>query len=129
MTYYCERTKYRKIFARSYWGHFKCEIDQSIIDNRNEFVEEIGIKSYYIMPKYMHRRFEHMMDRKNSSMFDHIETYKTKDNKCVIVNSPYCVTEETEQKLNEMGYVNYKSLYSEVGRTKTYIYITDIGRA
>jgi hypothetical protein len=126
MTYYCERTKHRKIFAGSYWGAFKCEIDQSIIDNRNEFVEEFGIKSYYHMPKYMDKRLEHMMDRNNSKMFDHIETYKTKDNKCVIVNSPYHVTEQTEQKLNELGYVEYKPLYGE--STKTYIYITNIGR-
>lgn len=128
MTYYCERTKHRKIFAGSYWGAFKCEISQSIIDNRNEFVEEFGIKSYYHMPKYMDRRFEHMMDRNNPRMFDHIETYKTKDNKCVIVNSPYHTTEQTEQKLNELGYVKYKPLYSDDNGTKTFIYITNIGR-
>lgn len=126
MSYYCDRTKYKKIFSGSYWGAFKCEIDESIIDNRNKFVEEKGIKSYYNMPKYMIRRLEHMMNRNKSKMFDHIETYKTNDNKCVIVNSPYDVTEDNEKAIMDLGYVKYKPLYGEA--TNTYIYVTHIGR-
>ena len=126
MTYYCDRTKYKKIFSGSYWGAFKCEINESIIDNRNKFVEEKGINSYYNMPKYMIRRLEHMMDRNKSKMFDHIETYKTKDNKCVIVNSPYYVMQQQEEALLSKGYVKYKPLYNN--DAVTFIYVTHIGR-
>jgi hypothetical protein len=124
--YYCERTKHRKIFAETYWGHFKCELDQQYIDNRNEFVEELGIKSSYKFPKYMYSRFSEVMERSNPYRFDHIETYKTKDNKCVIVNSPYHTREEDEKALQELGFVKYKPLYGD-GAT-TYILITHIGR-
>jgi len=127
MNYFYERTKYPKIYACSYWGHFKNE-DESpeIIDNRNNFITEFNIKAYYNMPKYMYRKHEKMMDYNTKFSIDHIETYKTRDNKSVIVNSPYCVTEETEKELLELGFVKYKPLYSN--SATTYIYVTNIGR-
>ena len=127
MNYFYERTKYPKIYACSYWGHFKDE-DESpeIIDNRNNFITEFNIKSYYRMPKYMIRKHEKMMDYNTKISIDHIETYKTRDNKCVIVNSPYCVTDESEKVLLDLGYVKYKQLYSN--SATTYIYVTNIGR-
>ena len=125
--YFYEQTKHPKIYACSYWGHFKYEIEnQDIIDNRNNFVTEFGIKAYYRMPNYMTRKHEQMLDRNTKCKIDHTETYKTRDNKCVIVNSPYYVTDEQEQALLELGYVKYKPLYSITA--PTYIYVTNIGR-
>jgi len=125
--YFYEQTKHRKIFSPTYWGQFKYAIpEQDIIDNRNNFVTEFGIKAYYRMPSYMIRKHEKMLDRNTKYKIDHTETYKTHDNKCVIVNSPYYVTEEDEKALLELGYVKYKPLY--VNGAKTYIYVTNIGR-
>lgn len=127
MNYFYERTKHPKIYACSYWGHFKNE-DESpeIIDNRNNFVTEYNIKSYYRMPKYMTRKHEQKLDLNTKNKIDHIETYKTRDNKCVIVNSPYHVTDDDEKALLELGFIKYKPIYSI--SAKTYIYVTNIGR-
>lgn len=126
MTYYCNQTKYPKIYCKAYWGAFKGEEDQSIIDNRNEFIKEFNIASYYRMPKYMIRQYGYLMDRNKSNFFDHIETYKTLDNKCIIVNSPYYTPVETETFLKNLGYTEYKPLYGI--DKKTFIYVTYIGR-
>jgi hypothetical protein len=125
--YFHEQTKHRKIFSPSYWGQFKHRIlEQDIIDNRNNFVIEFGIKAYYNMPSYMIRKHEKMLDRNTKYKIDHTEKYKTHDNKCVIVNSPYCVSEDDEKALLELGYVKYNPLYTIT--TPTYIYVTNIGR-
>lgn len=127
LPYFYERTKHPKIYACCYWGHFKNEEeDQEIIDNRNNFIPEFNIKAYYRMPKYMTRKCEKIVDLNTKYKIDHIETYKTRDNKCVIVNSPYFVTDQEEKDLLELGYVKYKPIYST--SAKTYVYVTDIGR-
>jgi hypothetical protein len=122
---YYERTKHKKIYANTYWGAFRCELEQKYIDNRNDFVTEYNINSYYKMPSYMLRRFENIFAG-DGQLYDHKETYKTRDGKCVIVISPYYVTEEGDKKLTEMGFVKYKPLYGD--GTTTYVLVTYIGR-
>lgn len=119
-------TKYPKIFARAYWSAFQGEAKKEINDNRNDFVEEFGIKGHYKMPKYMYKRLEHLMDHNTKLKIDHIETYKTNDNECVIINSPYYVTQQDEEALLSNGYVKYKPLYTN--DAVTFIYVTHIGR-
>lgn len=128
MPYYSERTKYRKIFKDTYWGNFKddCnDLKQEVIDNRNAFVEEFGICSRYNMPNYMHDRHTQRLARQHN-LIDHVETYKTKDKKCVIVNSPYHVGPENETRLIEMGYIKYKHMYG--GDSITFVFVCDIGK-
>ena len=127
LPFFYEQTKHRKVYSPTYWGQFRHTInEQEIIDNRNNFVGDFNIKSYYRMPQYMTRKCESMLDRNTKLKIDHTETYKTHDNKCVIVNSPYYVTEDDEKALLDMGFVKHKPLYT-IG-AKTYIYVTNIGR-
>lgn len=122
---FAQQTKYPKIYGYCYWGHFHNEIeDKEIIENRNKFVSELNIKTYYIMPSYMVRKHEKLLKREHDYI-DHTETYRTHDNKCVIINSPRNVTEEHEKRLLELGYIKYKKMYST--SANTYIYITKIG--
>lgn len=131
LPYFYEQTNYPKIYGNSYWGHFKetellSAVEPELIVNRNNFIPEFDIKSYYRMPKYMLKKYETMLDMNSKYKIDHIETYKTKDNRCVIVNSPYFMTEEDEKALLELGYVKYKPLYRR--GSMSYIYIVPIGR-
>lgn len=121
-------TKYPRIFGRAYWGAFEGEAEKDINDNRNDFVAVFGVKSYYHMPKYMYRKCANVLSYhvNNGVKIDHIETYKTKDNRCIIVNSPYSVSEEEEEKIIAQGYIKYKPMYNWMATT--YIYITPIGR-
>lgn len=136
-------TKYPKIFSQVYWGAFEGESAKDIIDNRNDFIKEFNIKSRYRFPQYMWKKYgvftdRHWVDEKATlgkwiippmnkrCKLDHIEIYKTRDNKCVIVNSPYSVSEAEEEKILELGYVKYKPLYNSMATT--YIHIVPIGR-
>jgi regulation of enolase protein 1 (concanavalin A-like superfamily) len=121
-------TKYPKIFGRAYWGAFEGEASKDINDNRNDFVAEFEIKGYYKMPKYMYQKCGNLLSNHTSNgvKIDHIETYKTKDNRCIIVNSPYSVSQAEEAKILAEGYIKYKPLYNSMATT--YIYITNIGR-
>ena len=135
-------TKYPRIFSKAYWGAFKGEAQKYINDNRNDFVTEFGIKRYYKIPQYMRKLHGSKFDRNFwSSHFaphprpeilppkiklDHIEYYQTHDNYCIIVNSPYHVTEKEEEDIISQGYIKYKPLYNDMATT--FIYITKIGR-
>lgn len=120
-------TKYPKTFGRAYWGAFEGEAAKDINDNRNDFVTEFGVKGHYKMPKYMLRKHSDKTERSLSKIkIDHIETYKTKDNRCIIVNSPYSVSAEEEEKIIAQGYIKYKPMYNWMATT--YIYITPTGR-
>jgi len=125
--YYSERTKYRKIFEPTYWGSFKDDhngLTQEVIDNRNAFVEEFGVCAWYNMPNYMCDRHAQRLAREHN-LIDHVETYKTRNKKCVIVNSPYHVGPENETRLIEMGYMKYNKMYS--GDSTTFVFVCDIG--
>lgn len=142
MTYYCDQTKYPKIYCKAYWGAFKGEPSKEILDNRNDFIKEFDIKQYYKIPQYIRKLHGSKFDKNFwSSHFaphplpeilppklkvDHIESYKTKDNRCIIVNSPYHVTEKEEQDIISQGYIKYKPLYNDMATT--FIYVTYIGR-
>ena len=121
-------TKHPKIFGRAYWGAFEGTAEKEINDNRNDFVTDFGVKGYYYMPQYMFQKCGNLLNYhvNNGAKIDHVETYKTKDNRCIIVNSPYHVSEEEEQKIIAQGYIKYKPLYNNMATT--YIHIVPIGR-
>lgn len=134
-------TKYPRIYSQVYWGAFQGASAQDIIDNRNEFIKDFDIKSRYRLPQYMKKKHGYSVDRnwedekeRKLNVFyqpkrcklDHVEIYKTKDNRCVMVNSPYCVSEAEEAKILEMGYTKYKPLYNSMATT--YIQIVPIAR-
>ena len=129
MPYYSERTKYPKIFNNTYWGNFKDDnndLKQEVIDNRNAFVEEFEVCSRYNMPNYMwDRHVQRVTSPKEHNLIDHVEIYKTKNKKCVIVNSPYHVGPENETRLIEMGYMKYNKMYG--GDSTTFVFVCDIG--
>jgi hypothetical protein len=89
-------TKYPKLFATVYWGRFEGEAKKEVIDNRNDFVTEFDISGQYEMPKYMCKKLEKLIDPYQLTI-DHIETYKTKDNKCVIVKALTMLERKTKK--------------------------------
>lgn len=84
-----ELTNHSNIYKSVYWGNF--QYDQSIaniIHNRNRFINDFNIKSVKsvnIISDYCYHHANGYYHR----LFDHIETYKTNDNKFIIVISPY----------------------------------------
>ena len=127
MPYFSERTKYPHIYDNTYWGNFKDDnndLEQEVIDNRNAFVEEYGVRSLYNMPNYMWDRHIQRVTKKHN-LIDHVEIYRTKNKKCIIVNSPYNVSPGNETRLIELGYMKYNKMYG--GNSTTFVFVCDIG--
>jgi hypothetical protein len=120
--YLFEDTRYPKIFrhCRS-WGHHYHDPNNYphfIINNRNQFVEDYRIKCYYRrMPKYVSHASGQYSDynthRYDTQVYDHLEYYKTIDNRYVVVISPYWLSEENRQKLIEIGWTPYNNMYRD----------------
>ena len=109
-----DATKYPEKF-KCYWGTCKYQEEREpIYQNRNEFVEEFDITSYQskdVPERMKHIFYYDLQDQK----FDHVEMYKTKDKKTILVNSPY--TKENDEWFLERGYIIYKPLYASHART------------
>ncbi len=122
-TWYYNLTDYPKIYNTTYWGNFTFRGDEdlnNIIENRNSFIKEFDIKSHIkSLPKYMLMRCE-----KHINIGDHVEKYKTNDNKLIILNSPYYLSDKEKQTFKELGYIEVKQMYSK--HATTYMFITDI---
>lgn len=114
MTFYADRTDYPRIYRDVYWGNFSGDyVTEEIIKHRNEFVNDFGIKEKCRkVPFYLHE-----FVRRKPGLFDHTEFYETKDNKYVVVNSPYCFSSENEARLIEMGFAKYEQMYSKDATT------------
>lgn len=110
MTLYADRTNYPHIYSKVYWGNFSGNhLTEETIQHRNEFINDFGIKEKCRKPPCYLLEF---VRRTDANLFDHIEFYETKDNKYVVLNSPYRISPENEAKLNEMGFSKYKQMYS-----------------
>lgn len=119
---WAEWTKYPKLFESVYWGNFSsCEFedgsfdnkpDEQIIQNRNEFISTYHIKKMG-KPKKTIDNFIHInfLDRNKFNFIDHIEYYKTDDNKIIIISSPYSLTDEDIQKCEKKGWVQIKNIF------------------
>ena len=109
-TKFYKLTENKKIFKVTYWGTFTLE-DRTeedikeinkIVENRNNFLKEYSIKRISPLPSKLKDEFE----KTSPYLLDHVEIYKTEDNKYVIVNSPY--TDNTCQKYNELLSLGWK---------------------
>lgn len=107
-----EKTNYSKIYKYIYWGWFDYEENkvttQEIINNRNNFIRDFGIKGI-ANSQVTARKFLELFDRK---FRDHTEIYKNDRNEFVIVCSPYVWNHETPEHF----FQTYK-LYSTNSKT------------
>ena len=125
-------TKYPNIFKGSYWGvHRNDRNDDEVIENRNKFVEEFGIKRRVDkVPEYIERivgYYELYCDEKPSRLYYNYEVYYTANKQYIIVMSPYFIPDWSEMKqfYEGMGYSVYPHLYSK--STATFIKIIKKG--
>ena len=97
--YWRDYTNYPKIYKDCYWGYFQSEItngilehepNKEIVKNRNEFITKYNIiKSNDNIPRLIELNFLNRINYK----VDHLESYKTRDNKIIILSSPYMIKE------------------------------------
>jgi len=103
-------TENKKLFKNTYWGLFstkdrtETEMEEinKIVENRNKFVKDFQIKKISTLPSKLKKELE----KTYPYYLDHVEIYKTEDNKYIIVNSPY--TNNTCQKYNELLSLGWK---------------------
>ena len=87
----CDATKYPELFKYLPWGSFMLEhtkhlINAEVIENRNTFVEQLGITQRVKacnMPEYIRKEFE------KCKRVDHMELYLQEDDMYVLVSSLY----------------------------------------
>ena len=111
MKYFYQLTKYPKIFKNTYWGNFSTENRsdeelkeiENIVNNRNKFVEDHSIVKHVIKyPKYVFN-FLNELIKKHKNYIDHVEAYKTSNDKYIILISPYSNCSEW----TETGFCGY----------------------
>ncbi len=117
-------TKYSKIYRLSYWGQAQIISDEpspvhtpDIIANRNQFVIDYDIKkslNYHQQPNYLSDYIIYLLNKSNErrDLFDHVEAYRTADNRIVIITSPYNPNPPTRPEFKS----TYK-LYNEHAHT------------
>ena len=85
--------------------------------NRNEFVDRYLIKSRRKPNKAICGFILNNFLNPNSLNLDHIEWYKTRDEKIVIISSPYSEAIEDIQKYQQKGWIQINNCYYNQGRT------------
>ena len=115
---------YRKAYEFTYWGNNitdDCDLMNEIFKNRMDLFDQYGLKYVPQMsrPKYISMFIYNLRLNKNINV-DHLELYKTKDKKYLLVNSPYCPSDKDEKELLEFGFQTYPNLYAYLA--KSYIY-------
>ena len=127
-------TRYPDIFKNTYWGSHR-DVTDDIYDiaiNRNNFIEEFNIKKVTSLTSRLKNTTKinkkYFLDKLNTFGLnckvldmDHLERYKTEDNKHIFVCSPY--HSRIDEGFIKLGWINYNKLYSS-GAT-TYILILD----
>lgn len=118
--YYYQSTKYPKLFEDTYWGRFnmlKDPADSKVIENRNKFIEE-----YKIIKNLRRSRRILFCKLYDTVRIDHLELYKTEDNKILIVQSPYEGQLRNLTKTEEKILESFKEIYPIYHLTaRTYI--------
>ncbi len=106
----CTATKYPRIH-RGYWGQqpIKNFIKQHgqdsflrVIMNRDVFAEE-----YCVVPSAIQHKFKHCIPTE----FDHLEIFRCKDGRCIMLISPYA-NPTMVQTLRDCGFMDYHVMYS-----------------
>ena len=125
--YWCDYTNYTKIYKECYWGTFSSMIgkdgvvehepDIQIVINRNEFIIKYNITREGEIPRLIELNF--LNNNRINYKVDHIECYKTRDDKIIIISSPYMIKE------NDRDYDNYiKKGWGEIPKLYTNSAIT-----
>lgn len=112
-----EKTKYKKIYEGTYWGSGCGAHDQMIVDNRNNFVSLVGLKSRKKNTAKIDNLLKLSFDT-NGSIRDHFELYNLKEKGKVLgLFSTYDTSEKMTNKIIEEGYKEVLKLYSQSART------------
>jgi len=113
MATYAERTKYPSFYKKIYWGGFRARPQETIIENRNAFIEaNPGIR-----PKKWLKRVREKFDKDMASIYwklDHNEFYHTPSH-WIMITSPYNHM-DTDLFL-EKGFKQVEPLYSTNANT------------
>jgi len=109
-----QNTKYPKIYIKTYWGSFDNNSNnyatQEIIDNRNKFILEYNIKNVTRKPpKYIHKIINPNLQENKKLALDHVEIYKTHDDKFILISSIY--SNNTQEYINQ-GWNQLYNLYT-----------------
>ena len=115
---FSDLTKYSKIYKNTYWGLFssenrsESELEElkTVIENRNKFINDFGIKNICKKPVKLAIYIRHLA---NTNMIDHLEVYRTKDKKYLLLNSPYHPDENRVPDMEKI-YKMYNNAYSYV---------------
>ena len=106
-----DKTNYKKIYERTYWGGFFYNNDQKeIIQNRNKFIPEFNIKRIQTDIRYT-LEYKQQFRLLYKEYYDHIEIYRTQDNKILMLVSPY----NHKKELSEEEFLhksNFKKIYN-----------------
>jgi hypothetical protein len=105
-------------------GYFQSEItngilehepNKEIVKNRNEFITKYNIIGKCKIPRLIELNFLNRINYK----VDHLESYKTRDNKIIILSSPYII-KETDKDYNnyiKKGWGEIPKLYHDFAIT------------
>ena len=124
-----QSTEYPQIYINTYWGSSPLDhqngITPDIITNRNNFIRDYNInKCVRDPPKYIEKQIQNEV---NLGICDHLECYKTSDQRYILISSPYKLIGETKIRIvneyNQNGWAQFVDLYST--NTFTYIKILD----
>jgi len=116
MASYAERTKYCKLYKKTYWGGWRSRPQDIIIQNRNAFIESNpGIRPKKWLKRVREKFDEQMKDI--SWLLDHNEFYHT-PNEWIMITSPY--TSEDALFLAK-GFRQIEPLYSTNANTFVFV--------
>ena len=100
------KTNYPDIYYNTYWGHNRCEYDDRLFNNRNNFINDYNIKKYVSnRPNYIENEYKNL-----GRDADHMECYITNDDMYyILIVSPY---HDFEDENKNYGWELIYNLYS-----------------
>tara|TARA_R110000868_G_scaffold398461_1_gene671641 strand:+ start:249 stop:656 length:408 start_codon:yes stop_codon:yes gene_type:complete len=120
----CDFTKYPNLFENTYWGcynklyeHDK-ESETVIGINRNKIVDLYKLKKQIMsnkITKNIKKQTELIIN--GVDIRDHIEYYKTHDNKILTLFSADCLNYEKCEFIIQQGYIQFEPLYSNSNKS------------
>jgi len=120
----CDFTKYPNLFKNTYWGSYNKlyehdkESETIIGVNRNKLVKLYQLKKIIMsnkITKKIKNQSELIMIEKD--IRDHIEYYKTNDNKILTLFSAACLNYEECEFIIQQGYTQFEPLYSNSNKS------------
>ncbi len=113
----CDFTKYPKLFEDTYWGGYNklrpSDVEEETIigANRNKLAVLYNLKNKINkITKKIKTQTELIIN--GIDIRDHIEYYKTSDNKILTLFSADCLNYEECEFIIQQGYIPFEQLYS-----------------